>query len=57
MTIKAYYIPYSATAIYILRKAEKKLNIVWSVDADECVTIKVKTSKVATLEKMIAEIV
>ena len=57
MTIKAYYIPYSDKAISILRKAEKKLGITWSVDADECVTIKVKTSKVATLEKMIAEFV
>lgn len=57
MAIKAYYIPYSAKAVYILRKAEKKLGIIWSVDADECVTIKVKTSKVATLEKMIAELV
>lgn len=57
MTIKAYYISYSAKVVYILRQAEKKLDITWSVDADECVTIKVKTSKVATLEKMIAELV
>lgn len=57
MTTKAYYIPYSAKAIYILREAEKKLGITWSVDANECVTIKVKTSKLASLERMIAEIV
>lgn len=57
MTVKAYYIPYSQKAVTILRKAEKKLGITWSVDADECVTIKVKTAKVAALEKLIAGIV
>ena len=57
MTIKAYYIPYSRKAIATLRKAEKKLGITWSVDADECVTIKVKTTKIAALEKLIAGIV
>jgi hypothetical protein len=58
MTItKAYYIPYTDKARGILRRAERRLGIVWTVDTDECVTITVKASKVAALEHMLAPIV
>ena len=55
--IKGYYIPYSATAIHILREAERKLGIEWSVDINECVEIKVSAPKIKDLERMLSPIV
>ena len=57
MITKGYFIPYSAKAIHILRKAEKELGIEWSVDTNECVNIKVKANRVSKLEKMLSSIV
>ena len=54
---KGYYIPYSSKAIHTLRKAEQKLGIRWSVDANECVNIQVKKTKVKALEDMIKALV
>jgi hypothetical protein len=57
MITKGYFIPYSAKAVHILRKAEKELGVEWSVDAKECVSIKVKANRVSKLEKMLSSIV
>ena len=54
---KGYYIPYSSKAIHTLRKAEQKLGIRWSVDANECVNIQVEQAKVNALENMIKTLV
>lgn len=54
---KGYFIPYSSKAVHILREAERKLGIEWSVDANECVSIKVKANRVSKLEKMLSSIV
>ena len=54
---KGYFIPYSSKAIHILREAQKKLNVQWSVDANECVTITVSTKRIQQLEKMLSSIV
>jgi hypothetical protein len=55
--IKGYYIPYSAKAVHILRKAQQRLNAQWSVDSDECVTVIVPINKIQQLERMLSPIV
>ena len=55
--IVCYYIPYSGKAIHLLREAERQFGATWSVNANEEVTITVKTRHLANLERLLAPVV
>lgn len=57
MTIIRYLIPYSAKAIAVLHKIEKKYKAKWTVDANEIVTITVKARHAEKIKDLIKEVI
>ena len=59
MVTKCYYIPYSAKAMHAIKKAQREVKGLVSVECDdqECWTFKVRANSVAKLERILASVV
>ena len=51
-----YHIPYSKKATSLLRKAEEKLGIIYSIDENENVIIEIYEKRIPQLEKIISKL-